>query len=196
MMGCDAAHRASLLAHQVELASVAFGSVSSRHHLPPHQPSPWTERRPSPCLATPSGTWGPRPTAEASTNRRRRRGCPGSCLATRARIRCPEPRNFDPSLRSARTFPGDRPAAQSSDRVIETIRFSSHRHQPDSEDCRYCVKIHTGDGNNTSTDRYWGSGNYIWNNAGDTATLKDAKGKKLDTCSYSDPGENNSQKKC
>jgi hypothetical protein len=31
---------------------------------------------------------------------------------------------------------------------------------------------------------YWGSGNYIWNNTGDTATLRNASGKTLDTCSW------------
>lgn len=30
---------------------------------------------------------------------------------------------------------------------------------------------------------YWGSGNYIWNNTGDTATLRNASGKTVDTCS-------------
>jgi hypothetical protein len=31
------------------------------------------------------------------------------------------------------------------------------------------VKIHTGKGANTQTDRYWGKSWYVWNNTGDTA---------------------------
>jgi hypothetical protein len=50
------------------------------------------------------------------------------------------------------------------------------------------VTIHTGDGNDTSTNLYWGSGNYIWNNDGDGATLKNANGSTVDTCSYSGAG--------
>ena len=46
------------------------------------------------------------------------------------------------------------------------------------------VRLHTGSGTNTATNRYWGSGNYIWNNSGDTATLKSASGTTLDTCSW------------
>ncbi|MFI5932895.1 lamin tail domain-containing protein [Actinoplanes sp. NPDC051494] len=46
------------------------------------------------------------------------------------------------------------------------------------------IWVHTGKGTNTSKHRYWGSGNYVWNNTGDKATLKNASGKSLDTCSY------------
>lgn len=46
------------------------------------------------------------------------------------------------------------------------------------------VKLHTGKGTNTASNRYWGSGNYIWNNTGDTATLKSSTGTTLDTCSW------------
>ena len=34
------------------------------------------------------------------------------------------------------------------------------------------VKIHTGRGTNTQTNRYWGQRWYIWNNNGDGATLR------------------------
>lgn len=44
--------------------------------------------------------------------------------------------------------------------------------------------LHTGKGTNTTTNRYWGSGNYIWNNDGDTAYLRNASGKALDSCSW------------
>ncbi|MEV4704066.1 lamin tail domain-containing protein [Actinoplanes sp. NPDC049316] len=44
--------------------------------------------------------------------------------------------------------------------------------------------LHTGKGTNGAKDRYWGSGNYIWNNTGDTAYLRNASGKQLDTCTW------------
>jgi hypothetical protein len=53
------------------------------------------------------------------------------------------------------------------------------------------VYIHTGKGTNGkphAVDRFWGSGNYIWNNTGDTATLKNTKAKKIDTCSWKNKG--------
>jgi hypothetical protein len=50
------------------------------------------------------------------------------------------------------------------------------------------VNVHTGKGTNTGTDRYWGSTGYIWNNAGDTATLKNASGTTTDTCAWSSVG--------
>jgi hypothetical protein len=47
------------------------------------------------------------------------------------------------------------------------------------------VTIRTGKGKNSSTTRYQGSGNYIWNNDKDTATLrKPSSSKAVDTCSY------------
>jgi Lamin Tail Domain len=46
------------------------------------------------------------------------------------------------------------------------------------------VWLHTGSGKNDSNERFWGSGNYIWNNTGDTAYLRNASGKTLDTCSW------------
>jgi hypothetical protein len=54
------------------------------------------------------------------------------------------------------------------------------------------VVIHTGkgtdgrgsDGKPDGTQRYWQSGNYIWNNTGDTATLKNATGGTVDICIF------------
>lgn len=46
------------------------------------------------------------------------------------------------------------------------------------------VYLHTGKGTNTTTNRYWGSGNYIWNNGGDTAYLKNTGKTTIDTCSW------------
>lgn len=53
---------------------------------------------------------------------------------------------------------------------------------------RRSVRLHTGRGTNTSTDRYWGSRNYIWNNGGDKATLKSRSGVTVDTCSWTRTG--------
>ena len=50
------------------------------------------------------------------------------------------------------------------------------------------VKVHTGKGTNTATDRYWGQGWYIWNNDKDTAYLRNGpSGTLIDTCSYNNP---------
>ena len=58
------------------------------------------------------------------------------------------------------------------------------------------VKIHTGKGRNTQTNRYWGKSWYVWNNNGDTATLENATGVRQSRCAYSDPGENRADKIC
>jgi len=42
------------------------------------------------------------------------------------------------------------------------------------------VKVHTGKGQDTSSNLYWGSGRAIWNNDGDIATLKNMEGKVID----------------
>jgi hypothetical protein len=47
------------------------------------------------------------------------------------------------------------------------------------------VKVHTGSGSNTATNLYWHEGYYVWNNSGDTATLKNASGNVVDRCAYS-----------
>jgi hypothetical protein len=46
------------------------------------------------------------------------------------------------------------------------------------------VWLHTGKGTATSRNVYWGSGNYIWNNTGDTAELRKPTGTTVDTCSW------------
>ncbi|MFI9642911.1 lamin tail domain-containing protein [Micromonospora sp. NPDC051925] len=50
------------------------------------------------------------------------------------------------------------------------------------------VYVHTGKGTNTSTHRYWGSGNYIWNNTGDTAYLRNSAGTGIDSCKWGSKG--------
>ena len=47
------------------------------------------------------------------------------------------------------------------------------------------VKIHSGSGRDTAGNRYWRSSGYIWNNTGDTATLRNARGSLVDRCTYS-----------
>jgi hypothetical protein len=46
------------------------------------------------------------------------------------------------------------------------------------------VWLHTGRGTDTATHVYWGSGNYVWNNTGDTATLLNRAGVAHDTCTW------------
>jgi lamin tail-like protein len=46
------------------------------------------------------------------------------------------------------------------------------------------VKVHTGKGTNTSTDRYQGRAAYVWNNDKDTAYLYNASSTLIRTCSY------------
>jgi Lamin Tail Domain len=50
------------------------------------------------------------------------------------------------------------------------------------------VRIHTGRGTNTASDVYWRQNNYVWNNDGDTATLRNAAGTRLDTCRSTSTG--------
>jgi hypothetical protein len=46
------------------------------------------------------------------------------------------------------------------------------------------VYLHTGKGTNITAHRYWGRTGYIWNNGGDTAILRSAAGKTVDTCKW------------
>jgi hypothetical protein len=48
------------------------------------------------------------------------------------------------------------------------------------------VKVRTGSGKNSTSYAYWGKNWYVWNNTGDTATLRNATGKTIDTCSWGD----------
>jgi Lamin Tail Domain len=50
------------------------------------------------------------------------------------------------------------------------------------------VTIHTGSGANRPRNRYWRSDEYIWNNDGDRARLKNSFGTTIDNCSYSGAG--------
>jgi hypothetical protein len=46
------------------------------------------------------------------------------------------------------------------------------------------VRVHTGSGSNTASNLYWRSSRYIWNNTGDSASLRNAAGTLVDRCSY------------
>jgi Lamin Tail Domain len=53
------------------------------------------------------------------------------------------------------------------------------------------VRVHTGSGFDSYGDPihlHWGSSGYIWNNGGDTATLKKSNGTVADKCSYTGAG--------
>jgi hypothetical protein len=50
------------------------------------------------------------------------------------------------------------------------------------------VRIHTGKGTNTSTDRYWGREWYVWNNTGDKAYLRNASFVLRDSCAWGSGG--------
>ncbi|QLJ04620.1 lamin tail domain-containing protein [Streptomyces sp. NEAU-sy36] len=53
------------------------------------------------------------------------------------------------------------------------------------------MKIHTGSGKDTTTDKYQGRRAYVWNNDKDTATLTKASGAKVSSCSWTtrDPSD-------
>lgn len=46
------------------------------------------------------------------------------------------------------------------------------------------VRLHTGKGQNTATNRYWGLDFYVWNNDGDTAFLVSKLGTQVDSCHW------------
>lgn len=48
------------------------------------------------------------------------------------------------------------------------------------------VRLHTGPGRNTATNRYWNLDNYVWNNTGDTAFLVSNIGTAVDSCHWGD----------
>ncbi len=50
------------------------------------------------------------------------------------------------------------------------------------------VYIHTGRGTNSSVNRYWGMGNYVWNNTGDAAYLRNSANTLIDSCSWGSRG--------
>ena len=58
------------------------------------------------------------------------------------------------------------------------------------------VRVHTGDGTDTTTDLYWGRGSGIWNNDGDTAYVFDDNGRQAATSGGSGGGGSCVSKVC
>ena len=56
------------------------------------------------------------------------------------------------------------------------------------------VQVWTKSGTNSATNLYWGSAQAIWNNAGDTAFLRNAGGAAVSTCAY--PGGGSGSYNC
>lgn len=77
------------------------------------------------------------------------------------------------------------------DRSGHRYRFSRFKLGPN----KY-VRIHTGSGRNDRHDLHWGQGNFVWNNDGDRATLKNRSGNRVDRCGYSGGPSPNPPKKC
>jgi hypothetical protein len=50
------------------------------------------------------------------------------------------------------------------------------------------VRIHTGRGRDRPHNLYWDFTHYVWDNSGDTATLKNRQRRVVDHCSYSGVG--------
>jgi hypothetical protein len=50
----------------------------------------------------------------------------------------------------------------------------------------HSVTVHTGKDHNRPGQRYWGWGNYVWNNDGDKAILRNTGGTLVDTCKWGD----------
>ena len=46
------------------------------------------------------------------------------------------------------------------------------------------ARVYTGAGHDTATKRYWGHDSSVWTKSGDKATLRDATGHKVATCTY------------
>ena len=51
------------------------------------------------------------------------------------------------------------------------------------------VTVRTGKGANTAATRYWGRNYHVWNNGGDTAALRTAAGKLIDSCKWTRAGK-------
>ena len=58
------------------------------------------------------------------------------------------------------------------------------------------LRVHTGSGNNNPGDVYWDQGNFVWDNDGDTARLRNRDGDSVDQCSYSGGESPNPPKYC
>ncbi|MFE1876410.1 lamin tail domain-containing protein [Streptomyces sp. NPDC059496] len=62
------------------------------------------------------------------------------------------------------------------DREGNRYRFDNVRIAP-----RATIRIHTGNGRDTRTDLFQDRRDYVWDNHSDTATLRDDRGRTIDT---------------
>jgi hypothetical protein len=69
------------------------------------------------------------------------------------------------------------------DRSAHVFRFPTFRLGAGAK-----VTIHSGTGMDNAHNLYWASDGYIWNNDGDTATLRRPSGVLVDRCTYSGSG--------
>ncbi|MGW9155164.1 lamin tail domain-containing protein, partial [Streptomyces virginiae] len=63
------------------------------------------------------------------------------------------------------------------DRDGNRYRFDNVRIAPP----RATIRIHTGNGRDTRTDLFQDRRNYVWDNGSDAATLRDDRGRTVDT---------------
>lgn len=65
--------------------------------------------------------------------------------------------------------------------VFKSVRIGAHK----------TMKVHTGRGTDTASDKFQNRRAYVWNNTSDTATLTKASGAKVDSCSWTtrDPSD-------
>jgi micrococcal nuclease len=65
------------------------------------------------------------------------------------------------------------------DEAGKTYTFGNVTLEPDAR-----VTLHSGSGEDTASDVYWGQSSAVWNNAGDTVTVRDADGDVVAERSY------------
>ena len=65
--------------------------------------------------------------------------------------------------------------------VFEDVKIGAHK----------TMKVHTGRGTDTASNKFQNRRAYVWNNTSDTATLTKASGTKVDSCSWTtrDPSD-------
>lgn len=65
------------------------------------------------------------------------------------------------------------------DTSAHSYRFGTFKLGP-----KKSVRLNTGKGTNTATNRYWGQSYYVWTNTGDTAFLVSNLGTQVDSCHW------------
>ncbi|GAA4592829.1 hypothetical protein BJY16_000767 [Actinoplanes octamycinicus] len=70
------------------------------------------------------------------------------------------------------------------DRAGNTYKFSTY-----GLGAGKSVTVRTGKGKNSTYTRYWGRTYHVWNNTGDSATLRTGGNKTIDSCTWSSAGK-------